>query len=367
MNTLFNEREIVMKRVKNLFDGVASYKNLQVACNFAARGKKKRKTVARIMGQKDTKLRFLSNLLSSGAYHPMQYNKKTIIDRCTMKVREIYVPKFFPDQIVQWSLMLQLKPIIMRGMYDYSCASIDGRGGLYGINTVKKWLKTDPENTRYCLVTDIKKFYPNINQDILMQKFSRKLKDARTLRLIEQIVRSVPSGLPIGNFTSQWFANFYLQDFDHYVKEQLHIKHYIRYMDDMVFFSSNKRDLAEKRKLIEVYINSEDLTIKPNWQIFKVADDSSSGRPIDFLGYKFYRNYTTMRSKTFLRTTRRLRKVSKKKYLTAKDASAVLSYVARIKVASGNGIYKKYVAPAINLKRCRLAISLHDKKQNSAL
>ncbi|MBQ7453371.1 MAG: hypothetical protein IJS68_03845 [Clostridia bacterium] len=355
-----------MKRVKELFDEIVNIENLQVATRFASRGKKNRKTVKRFFDSQDQKLELLHELLVSGKYHSMGYNKKTITDRCTNKIREIFIPKFYPDQIVQWALMLVLKPVLLKGMYDYSCASIDGRGGLYGIRAVQKWLTHDVKHTKYCLVIDIRKFYPSVNQEILMQKFNRKIKDKRTIELIEKIVYSVESGLPIGNFTSQWFANFYLQDFDHYAKEELKIKHYIRYMDDMVFFSSNKRKLSRAREKIEAYLKKEGLTIKKNWQIFQIAEEKGRGRPLDFLGYKFYRNYTTMRAKTFLRTTRRIRKVAKKDYLTAKDASAIMSYAARIDVASGNKFYEKYLQPFVNLKRCRVAISVHDKKKAAA-
>lgn len=337
--------------------------NLKCAMHFASKGKKKRKNVIRTLLQEDEKIKFLQNLLIKETYHPLPYTKKIIVDRCTNKIREIYVPKFYPDQIVQWALMLVVKPILMKGMYDFSCASIDGRGGAYGIRAVKKWLKEDKKNTKYCLVADVRKFYPSVNQDILIEKFRRKIKDEKTLKLIEKIIRSVPSGLPIGNFTSQWFANFYLQDFDHYVKEKLKIKHYIRYMDDMVFFSSNKRTLSKQRVLIEEFLKKEKLTIKPNWQVFKIAEDKNDGRPLDFLGYKFYRNFLTMRSKTFLRTTRRIRKVAKKEFLTSKDSSAVVSYVARINMASGRKFYDKYVKSLINVKACKISISLHDKKK----
>lgn len=355
-----------MKRAKELFEKIVSLENLRLATRFASRGKKNRKAVKRFFDNQEEKLQYLQKLLVNGDYHSMGYSKKTIVDRCTNKVRDIFIPKFYPDQIVQWALMLVIKPLLMKGMYDYCCASVDDRGGLYGIRAVQKWLTTDAKHTKYCLVIDIKKFYPSVNQDILMQKFNRKIKDKRTIDLIEKIVYSVESGLPIGNFTSQWFANFYLQDFDHYAKEQLKIKHYIRYMDDMVFFSGNKRKLGKVREQIEKYLNAESLTIKKNWQIFKIAEEKGKGRPLDFLGYKFYRNYTTMRGKTFLRTTRRIRKVSKKDYLTAKDASAIMSYAARINVTSGKKFYDKYLHPFVNLKRCRVAISIHDRKKAAA-
>lgn len=350
-----------MKRVKNIYDKISDYKNLELATRFASLGKKSRRSVIRFFYAKEQKLKNLQKFLETETYHPFPYSKKTIMDRCTNKIREIFVPKFYPDQIVQWALMLQIKPIFMKGMYDFSCASVDGRGASLGIKMVKRWLECDKVNTKYCLVCDIRKFYPSINQDILLKKIEKKIKDKKTLNLIEKIVKSVEKGVPIGNYTSQWFANFYLQDFDHFVKESLRIKYYVRYMDDLVFFGSNKKTLKKQFFEIKRFLQNEKLEIKPNWQIFKIAKSPKSGRPLDFLGYKFYRNCTLLRSKTFLRMRRRFKKIASKDYLTAKDASAALSYQARIKVTSGNLIYKKIVDHNVNLGKCRWTISRHDR------
>lgn len=350
-----------MKRAKDLYPQIINVDTLRVAARFAMLGKRERANVQRFIDNVDSKLLILHNLLLNHQYHPLPYTRKTIQDKCTNKVREIFVPKFYPDQIVQWALMLRIRPLIMRGMTASSCASIESRGATYGMRFVQKWLKNDRHNTKYCLVCDIRKFYPSIDQDILMQKFHRIIKDSATLDLIELIVRSVPSGVPIGNYTSQWFANFYLQDFDHYVYEKLHIPHYLRYMDDMVFFSGNKRTLHKQRKLILQFLQKEKLTIKPNWQIFRIAEYQGQGRPLDFLGYKFYRDYTTIRKRTYYRGCRRIKKATSKSYLTARDASAIIAYNARFKLASGAQIYRDRVAKFINIGKCRYTISHHDK------
>ena len=124
-----------------------------------------------------------------------------------------------------------------------------------------------------------------------------------------------------GNFTSQWFANFNLQNLDHYIKEELKVPYYIRYMDDMVLFYRNKKELHKIKEKIEEFLKKEDLKIKENWQLFR-----TDSRPLDFLGYRFYRGYTTLRRGNFLRIRRRLKKISKKQNLDAKDAAAVISY-----------------------------------------
>ena len=350
-----------MKRAKNLYSSIIGIDTLRVASRAAMIGKRDRSNVQRFLDREDAKLSHLHQLLLNQEYHPLPYTRKFIQDKCTNKVREIFVPKFYPDQIVQWALMIRIRPYIMRGMTASACASVEGRGGSYGMRFVRKWLTQDRHNTKYCLTCDIRKFYPSIDQDILMGKFHRIIKDTQTLRLIELIVRSIPSGVPIGNYTSQWFANFFLQDFDHFVYEKLHIPHYLRYMDDMVFFSANKRTLHEQRKLIVQFLKKEKLTIKPNWQIFKVADREGDGRALDFLGYKFFRDYTTVRRRTYYRGCRRIKKASAKPYLTARDASAIMAYHARFEQASGNQIYRDRIARFVSLGKCRYTISRHDR------
>jgi RNA-directed DNA polymerase len=104
-------------------------------------------------------------------YSPSPYIIKTIQDSSSGKIRTIYKPRFYPDQIIHWALMLQIQPIIMRGMYPYSCGSVPGRGTSLGQKTLRKWLDTDYKGTKYCLKMDISKFYPSIDNDVLKQMF----------------------------------------------------------------------------------------------------------------------------------------------------------------------------------------------------
>lgn len=350
-----------MKRVGYLYEKIYDRDLLETALRMASRGKKKRRVVQRVLSDKDKHLDILQKILKDESYSPLGYTTKVLKEKGCSKSREINIPRFFPDQVVQWALILVIKPLLMRGMYDLSCASIDGRGSSLGIKFLKRWLSKDLKNTKYCLQTDIKKFYPSVNQDILLEKFAKIIKCKKTLSLIGKIVKSVDSGLPIGNVTSQWFANFYLQDFDHFAKEQLHLRYYIRYMDDMVFLSSNRRELFKQQKLMENFLSNEKLSLKPNWKIFQVGKDKS-GRPIDFLGYKFYRDFINLRRKIFLRIKRRIKKIYKKKYLNVFDAQASISYMSRIKIASGNKIYRLFVKPYVDIGWCKKKVSLHDKK-----
>lgn len=168
-------------------------------------------------------------------------------------------------------------------------------------------------------------------------------------------------GCLFGNYTSQWFANFYLQDLDHYIKEQLKVPYYIRYMDDMVIFHRNKKELHKMKDEIEKFLQREGLKLKENWQLFKV-----DSRPIDFLGYRFYRGYTTLRRSNFLRIKRRAKRISKKEKLNYHDAAAMLSYSGWLKHCDSYNYTQKYVKPYINYKKCKEVIRNASREQRKA-
>src|SRR5699024_3392330 len=128
------------------------------------------------------------------------------------------------------------------------------------------------------------KFYPSIDNEILKRMLRKKIKDPHCLWLIDIIIDS-NDGQPIGYYTSQWFANFFLEELDHLIKEEFEVKYYIRYVDDLVLFGSNKKKLHKVRKSIETYLNSIKLNVKGSWQVFRVDK-----RDVDFLGLRFYRN-----------------------------------------------------------------------------
>lgn len=271
-----------MKRVGNIYKDIIDKNNIYSAILHASKGKRARKRVIEVLDNIFYYTDDIYKMLSNKTFRPNPYEKMKIQDGVRKKERIIYKPAFYPDQCVHWALMLQLEKILLKGMYHYNCASIKGRGILHGSRYIKKILVQDRKNTKYCLKLDVKKFYPSVDKEILKRKFRKKIKDGDTLDLIDKIIDSSEEGLPIGNFTSQWFANFYLQDLDHYIKEQLKIKYYIRYMDDMILFHRNKKELHKCKLMIENFLKEEKLRLKENWQLFKV-----DSRPIDFLRISF--------------------------------------------------------------------------------
>lgn len=297
-------------------------------------------------------------MLITESYIPSDYRTDIIKEGINQKERVIYKPNFYPDQVIQWAIMLQLSPILTKGMYEFTCGSIPNRGVHYGKKYVEKWIKGDRKNTKYYLKLDISKFYPSVDISTLKSKLQRKIKDAKLLNLVFAILDKGEKGLPIGILVSQWFANFYLQDLDYYIKQDLKAVHYIRYMDDMILFSRNKKELHKMRKAISIYLAKEKLKLKSNWQVYKLDNEA-----LDFMGFRFFRNKTILRKSIMLRITRKVKKIFGKKKPTYHDACGIISYLGWIKHSDSYWLYKKWVQPYLHIQILKRIIKNHMKER----
>jgi len=343
-----------MKRTGNIYQKICDLENIKKAIMKASLGKRNKYFVKNITSHLDYYAIQIQKLLVSKSYKPSPYTIKTIQDGANKKERTIYKPRFYPDQIIHWSLMLQLHNIILHGMYEFTCGSVPGRGTSFGQKAIRRWLDSDYRGTKYCLKLDVSKFYPSIDIELLKGMFSKKIKDSDCMWLINTILNSVQSGLPIGNYTSQWFSNYFLQGLDHYIKEVLRIKYYVRYVDDLVLLGGNKKVLHKARIDIGKYLQSIKLKIKNDWQVFLI-----NARAIDFLGFRFYRDHTTLRRSNALRIRRRMVKISKKGKLNFKDACAIVSYWGWIKRSDSYNFYHRYVKPFASFGDAKRKISEH--------
>lgn len=354
-----NKNEVKMKRVGYIYDKILDLDNLKVAIMKSSLGKRDQGRVKRIIEDIDSYALKIQTMLKNKTYVPSEYTIKTIKDGAHAKERTIYKPKYYPDQIIHWALMLQIEPIISRGMYEYTCGSVPKRGTSFGQKTLRKWLDKDKRNTKYCLKMDISKFYPSVKNEILKQHFRRVIKDNDCLWLIDKIIDSA-KGLPIGNYTSQWFSNFFLQGLDHFIKEDLRVKYYIRYVDDLVLLGPNKKKLHRAKDEIADYLISIGLSLKGNWQVFRV-----DCRDIDFLGFRFYRDKTILRKRNALRIRRRCRKINKKSTLNYADASAVISYWGWLKRSDSYNFYHDTIKRLVDIKKAKRTVSNYAKQANS--
>ena len=166
-----------MKRVGNLYSQICNKNNVRKAILNASKGKKSRPNVKRIVDNINFYVEDIHKMLSTKEIKFSPYKKMTIHDGTNKKERIIYKPKFYPDQIIHWCLMQIIEPYIIKGMYDYSCASIPDRGIHYGAKYIKRIIVNDRKNTKYCLKLDIHHFYPSIDKEICKNKFRKIIKD----------------------------------------------------------------------------------------------------------------------------------------------------------------------------------------------
>lgn len=250
-------REKKMKRISACFEKITDIQNLHLAFYKAA--KHKRSTSAYLyFRQKDTQnIAQLKATLLSGDYKPANYKQFFI---CDPKKRLISVDRF-PDRIVHHAIMNILEPVFEKRQIYASFACRKGKGThratLYAFNCGRR--------IKYFLKLDVRKYFDSIKHDILKTKLSCILKDKKTLSLLFGIIDSynlankheMPRGLPIGNLTSQFFANEYLCALDHFVLETLKPEAYVRYMDDMVLYSNDLTFLKNAFLKMSNYVDTK--------------------------------------------------------------------------------------------------------------
>jgi retron-type reverse transcriptase len=275
-----------MKRKGNLYQKICSMDNLIQADDIARRGKATQPGVISHLKNREFNLKQLQAMLMNKTYRTSEYTTFPIYEP---KERIIFRLPYFPDRILHHAIMNVLEPIFVNSFTADTYSCIKKRGIHAAVNSLKEALK-DRDNTTYCLKLDVKKFYPNIDHQVMKDLLRRKFKDQDLLQLLDEIIDSA-GGLPIGNYLSQYLANFYLAYFDHWLKEVKRVKYYFRYADDMVMLAADKESLHRLLSEINIYLNEKlKLQVKDNYQVFPVKD-----RGIDFVGYVFFHTHLLLR------------------------------------------------------------------------
>ncbi|HEY3406442.1 MAG TPA: RNA-directed DNA polymerase [Ohtaekwangia sp.] len=274
-----------MKRIGNIYEQITSLKNLQEADAKAQKGKAWQHGVQLHNRNREGNLLVLQDLLVSKTYCTSTYDVFTIRET---KEREVYRLPYFPDRITHHAIMKVLEPIFVSTFTADTYSCIKKRGIHHLLHKLKRDIN-DTVGTQYCLKFDIKKFYPSVDHAKLKTLLRRKFKDPDLLWLLDEIIDSAP-GLPIGNYLSQYLANFYLSYFDHWLKEEKKVKYYYRYADDIVILHSDKAKLHSLLDDIRLYLEELKLEVKGNHQVFPV-----DARGIDFVGYVFRHSHIRIR------------------------------------------------------------------------
>lgn len=344
-----------MKTYKHLYEKYISDENIKLAINNVCKHKLSRKEFATLKNNAAKSIQWIKSFSRAEDFKNCKHTPIQIYDGIQRKKRTIIVPKF-TEQIVHHMVVNIFKPIVMKSLYEHSYGSVPERGATLGRKRIEKWLK-DAKNTKYCLKMDIRKYFDSIPHDILKEKLARIIKDECFISILYEIIDVTENGLPLGFYTSQWLANWYLSDLDHYIKEQLGAKYYIRYMDDMVIFGSNKRKLHKTRIATEDYLNTLGLTLKDNWQIFPIGS-----RGLDFMGFRFFRAKVTLRKSILRKARRKAIRIHNKDKPTIYDARQMVSYIGWLEQTDTYWFYLKHIKPLINFQYLKRRLSRYDKR-----
>ncbi|MDD5450406.1 MAG: reverse transcriptase domain-containing protein [Desulfovibrionales bacterium] len=306
-----------MKTYNSLFDRVVSFENLLLAAQKAQKGKRFKESTALFNLELEKELVRLQKELAEMTYRHSPYHDFIVHDP---KQRVISAAPY-RDRVVHHALCNVIEPLFDKAFIFDSYACRVAKGTHAAVDRYTEFARKN----KYVLKCDIQKYFQSVDHDILFEKISRKIRCGKTLWLIREIIGSrsdkghmfyfpgddlfTPGarrkGIPIGNLTSQFFANVYLNDFDHFVKEELRCKYYIRYVDDFVVFENVKGFLHEVRARMERHLESLRLRLhERKCRVYQTRDG------VSFLGYRIFPTHRLLKKNNVLRTKRRLKRLS---------------------------------------------------------
>ena len=309
-----------MKRFTGLFERVVAWPNLLRAARNARRGKLHRPAVERFEFRREWELLDLQRELGTGTYRPGPFRTH----RVTRPKPRLISAAPYRDRVAHHAVMNVLIPILDRQFHPDSYACRAGKGTHAASRRLQHLMRRYP----FALRADVRQFFPSIDHDILKATFRRLIKDRPLLALLDTVVDgSNPQdeandyfpgddlftpferrrGLPIGNLTSQWFANWYLNGFDHAVTSRLGFGGYVRYCDDFVIFGADRQQLVDLRHRVDERLADLRLRVHPG----KTAVVPTRAG-ITFVGYRTWAHRREVRGANVRRFLKRLRELRKR-------------------------------------------------------
>jgi len=336
-----------MKRYGGLFERIVAFDNLLSAANRALKGKKRKRGAAAFYFGMENELLAIENELIEGRYSPMPYRDFHVYEP---KKRKICAADF-RDRVVHHAICNVLEPILDRGLIFDTYACRRGKGNHAAVRRTQGFSRRFP----YFLKCDIRSYFENVDHHVLKTLLSRKIKGRHLLDLLSVIIdHPVPQGLPgkgipIGNLTSQLFANIYLGELDHFLKDRLAIKGYVRYMDDFLVFGPNKKALGGWLTAIRKFVSGR-LLLELKDEALVVAPVS---RGVPFLGFRIFPGTVRLdssRMKRFRHKTReRERQYHRGEITESFLADSMRSMVAHVSHANTYMMRKGFFSNSLNL------------------
>ena len=303
--------------------------NLTLAWRNARKGKTSIPEVMAFDENVERNLISLHKELVSKTYKPRPLSTFVLRDPKTRVISK----SDFRDRVVHHALIRVIGNIFeLTFIYD-SCANQKNKGTSLAINRFRTFqckATLNYSKPAFCLKADIKQYFPNIDHSILLNILKRKIKDENVIWLIQQIINANSEsqreitfwldkkGIPLGNYTSQFFANLYLNELDQFVKHKLKIKYYIRYVDDFVIFHKSKEQLEIWKDSIDKFLK-ERLKIELHPQKSRIIPLSKG---VDFVGFRNFANFRLLRKRNIRKMNQKisLYKIGKKSFSSLKDS-----------------------------------------------
>ena len=280
---------------RDLWKELCSYDNLSLAYKKARKHKTLKKYVQYFEKNLENNLLLLRSELLLKAYRPKPLETFIIRDPKTRKISK----SDFRDRVVHHALCNIIEPIFEKTFLHDSYANRINKGALKAIERFEQFKRKVTKNNHqrcYVLKADIKHYFETVNHDILMQIIEKKVKDKNILWLIKIILENHKTeirgkGMPLGNLTSQFFANVYLSELDHYVKETMQVKYYIRYVDDFVILFNSKKQLKVYREKMDIFLITR-LCLELHPEKTKIMQINAG---VGFLGLRIFENHRLLK------------------------------------------------------------------------
>lgn len=290
-----------MQTYNNLFPDLCSYENLSLAFTKAKKGKSKKNYVERFELNLKQELYKLQWELMTGIYRPAALTTFIVRDPKTRKISASH----FRDRVVHHAICNIIESIF-ESRFIYDSFANRKKKGTYGIlKRFDKFMKKVPEG--FALKADIRKYFDNIDQTILLNILRKRIKDDQLIDLISIILKNhktekIGKGMPLGNLTSQFFANIYLGELDNFIKHELRTKLYLRYVDDFIILSSNKKQLENWKTKIIIFLRDK-LQLELHQDKTKIVN-LDDGVPL--VGFKVYHTHKILKRSNKRRFLRKL-------------------------------------------------------------
>ena len=328
-----------MKSAKNIYSKIATRENVVNVITQSVKGKD---YASQVMKKLDKYADFVVQTLQSKKCVMLPTRTELIKER--VKEREITKSPYFPNKIYDYLVVDGIKDIVDKSMYRWCVGNVKGRGKDMGVDYVYKHSKTH----KYGLKLDIKKFYDNIDKKILCDLINKRISDNDFMDFYKAVIGNSCKGIGLGLNSSQWLSNFYLQGLDYYIKQELKIEKYVRYVDDLLLLSNNKRKLDKAITQIEAFLATKlKLSLKGRAEVINLA----SGASIEFVGYKISRNAITLKKRLFHRFVKLYKRMTT---LSIKRAKTVVSLWGWfIRTTNSYKYYIKYLREYISFTKIK--------------